>query len=199
MKVSKASIKRFILLTSLFLAVIFAGKAMFFSAQYLPDDFINARTQGANIAEEIVAQSNYSAELLKTLSKLDRNKQYKTALAIVSQEISKNQEANKKATKLSSQLEQMAHLVEDIKPYQARQLATEALSSEVALVSRLINYNAYLSLLYSVLQNKFQSGSSSSNGEVQQLVNNINEEVRMINELNKRFNDSFGAFDAIFD
>ena len=199
MKVSKASVKRFVLLTTLFLAIIIVGKAVFFSTEYLPADFVNARTQGANIAEEIVAQSNYSAELLKTISQLDRNRKYQSALDIVSQEISKNQEANKKATKLSAQLEQMARLVEDIKPYQARQLATEALSSEVVLVSQLISYNAYLSLLYSVLQNKFQSGNYSSNGEVQQLVNNINDEIRTINELNKRFNDSLEKFDEVFD
>src|SRR3989338_7400321 len=136
MQVSKASVKRFVLLTILFLAIIFVGKAVFFSTEDIPGDFISARTQGANIAEEIVAQSNYSAELLKTISQWDRNGKYQSALDIVSQEISKNQEANKKATKLSAQLEQMARLVEDIKPYQARQLATEALSSEVALVSR---------------------------------------------------------------
>ena len=199
MQVSKASVKRFVLLTILFLAIIFVGKAVFFSTEYIPGDFISARTQGANIAEEIVAQSNYSAELLKTISQLDRNGKYQSALDVVSQEISKNQEANKKATKLSAQLEQMARLVEDIKPYQARQLATEALSSEVVLVSRLISYNAYLSLLYSVLQNKFQSGNYSSNGEVQQLVNDINDEIRMINELNQRFNDSLKKFDEVFD
>lgn len=198
MEVSKASVKRFVLLTILFLAIILVGKAVFFSSSYLPEEFVDARINGSSIAEEIVAQSNFSAELLKTISKLDREKKYGVALEVVSQEMIKNQDANKKAIKLSTQLEQMARLVEGIRPYQARQLATEALSSEVALVTRLINYNNYLGLLFSVLQKKFQSGNYSTNGEAQQLVNSINEEIRMINELNKRFNDSLKKFDEVF-
>lgn len=198
MTVPKLSVRRVVSLAILVLAVIFIGKNVAFPDKYLPEEFTEAREQSAKIAEEIVAQSVYSAQLLDEISKLDREGNYYKALQIVSKELEKNKEANRKATTLSSRLEKMARAIEAIEPSRARQLATEALSSEVALVSRLISYNSYVGELFGVLGEKFKYGRDYSNGKVQELVKAINNEVYAINELNNRFNSALAKFDKIF-
>ena len=90
----------------------------------------------------------------------------------------------------------MARNLENIRPASARQLATEAVGSEVALVSRLVGYNDLLKQLFEILQSKFQTGESPS-GKVSDLLQQINSEAGAINELDKHFNTSLSEFDKL--
>ncbi len=164
----------------------------------LPPEFSEARIKGAELAQRIVELSNESLGNLETIAAYDRAGKKSEALILISQEVVKNQEAQQEAIKLSSQLERMARTINDIKPTEARVLATEAVSSEVALVSRLLSYNDYLLRLFEALREKFENPSTYTNGKVEQLIVKINEEAQAINTFNQRFTSSLAEFDKLF-
>ena len=66
-----------------------------------------------------------------------------------------NNEARSQAVNLSVQLEIMAKNLADISPASMGQIALQAISSETALINRLITYNDYLIKLLEVLQKRF--------------------------------------------
>ena len=92
----------------------------------------------------------------------------------------------------------MARALSSIKPERSRILATEAVSAEVALVSRLLSYNDYLLQLFETLRAKFSNPGLSSNGKVNDLIARINDETRAINELNGRSTNALASFDEVF-
>lgn len=166
--------------------------------QYIPPEFSEARLKGAELAKKIVELSGDSLANLEQIAEYDKQGNAPEALILISKEVIKNRETHEGAIRLSSQLERMARTVSDIKPAKARILATEAVSSEVALVSRLISYNDYLRQLFEILRDKFQSRGANPDGKVKGLIDKINEEARAINEFNQRFNGALAEFDNIF-
>jgi len=166
--------------------------------KFVPQEFLEARARGAELAQNIVLLSRESLKNLGQISKYDLEGNVTGALDLISIEINKNQEIRREAIKLSSQLEKMARAIGAIKPEGARILATEAVSSEVALVSRLIVYNDFFLQLFGTLETKFQGEEPNPTNRVQQLINNINDEAKAINQFNKRFSESLAEFDKIF-
>ena len=184
---------------------IIAGGAFFlvvawsvWPAPFVPPEFAEARIRGARIAHEIAEAAGKSLDNLATIRVYDEKGETAEALILISQEIIQNREAQVKAIALSSELEKMARLLSDIKPSGAKSIATEAVSAEVALVSRLISYNDNLRELFSILREKFEKPGRSFDGTVQTLIERINEDARAINSFNERFNWSLAEFDKIF-
>lgn len=182
---------------SLLLVAVLAGAYFVTSSKRVPEEFSEARIKGSDIAEEILAQQAFSLKTLEEIARYDKENNATEALILIANELIKNREANNKAIKLSSQLEKMATNLGEIRPSKARESATTAVASEVTLVSRLLSYNNYLSQLFEVLKLKFQSPQKYQSVQVKDLINKINDEVRAINELDKRFNESLANFDAI--
>jgi hypothetical protein len=164
----------------------------------LPLGFQDARISGADLAEQITSLSNKSLENLNEISKYDASLNYSEALALVSRALIDSKEASDLAVDLSTQLALMAQKIADIRPAKGREIASEAITYEVALVSRLINYNANLKELFEVLRGKFLGNLPSSDVRVEKLLNEINESTRVINGLNKAFNDALVRFDVIY-
>ena len=169
-----------------------------FSRAHVPSEFSEARIKGAELAKKIVDLSNESLGSLETIAAYDRTGKKSEALILISKEVLKNRDAQGEAIQLSSQLERMARTINDINPTKARVIATEAVSSEVALVSRLLSYDDYLLRLFEALRDKFQNPSFYTNGKVQELVGKINEEAQAINTFNYRFSESLAEFDKLF-
>lgn len=180
-------------------AATYAG-AFFVSpaAKNVPAEFSEARINGARTAEKIVAASAYSLQILAKIAEHDRAGNATDALTLVSKELIKAEEIRGEALFLASRLERMARLLSEIQPTRARVLATEAVSSEVALVSRLLSYNEYLTELFETLRAKFQNRLTNTDGKVGELVQKINEEGKAINEFDRKFNQSLAEFDKIF-
>ena len=168
-----------------------------FPNKHVPNEFSEARIKSSELAKTIVVLADNSLENLDQIARLDQKKSFAEALNLVSEEITRNREAHQEAIKLASQLERMARSITSIKPSEAQVFATEAVSSEVALVSRLISYNDYLLQLFDVLGNKFQSGSNQANGKVGELITKINEEARAINSFDKKVSESLAEFDKL--
>ncbi len=184
------------------IAVVAFGLYFFINSllakSFVPTEFAEARLTSVAVAKQIVNLSSDALSSLDQISKYDQQGNTSKALILISNEVIKNQETHQEAIKLSSELEQMARLLNDIKPTQAKVLATEAVSSEVALVSRLLVYNDFLLQLFQTLRDKFQNKNFNADGKVQDLINKINEQARAINDFDNRFNQSLAEFDKFF-
>ncbi|MEK9168387.1 MAG: hypothetical protein AAB698_01125 [Patescibacteria group bacterium] len=190
-------IPRRIRILIVFIIIIFIAYFIlrFLSAEprNIPSDFLIARQEASLIAQNIVSISNESTNKLNEIAQFDKNREYTEALILISQELERNREAREKAIKLSAQLEIMAKNLAKISPASAGQIALEAISSETALISRLITYNDYLTKLLEVLRNKFLEKQNGD--QVPELISKINDEARAINDLNQKFNEVMKKFD----
>lgn len=170
-----------------------------FPSKFLPGEFSEARIKGSNVAERIVEISRDNLALLEEVAKYDRVSDHSEALIAISRAIIQNRDNQVEAIRLSEQLTTMAEQTPRIRPLRAKEIATEAVASEVALVSRLIYYNNYLSQLFETLRVKFEKPwVAYLDGQVSDLINKINDEAQAINELNKKFVASMAELDAIF-
>ena len=164
----------------------------------VPKEFSEARLQGAMISQTIVELSSKSTLDLESIERLEKNGNYKGALEIVAGAVKRSQEIRENALKLSKELEKMTKSLSDMKSFEARQAALEAISNHLALVSRLINYSAYIGDLLGIIQGKL-SGDWSRSGQIQELLNQVNAEVTAINSFNNQANQSMTRFDAIIN
>ena len=171
-------------------------RVLLVDSKSVPSDFLKARQQASLIAQEIVSLSNETTNNLNNISELDKERKYKEALSIISQEFEHNRLAREKAVALATQLETMTKNISGITPPDAGQKALEAVSSEVALISRLVTYNDYLVQLLGILQSKFSGQSGNSGDKVQELIQKINDEARAINDLIRKFNEAMDGFDS---
>lgn len=188
----------FIVFVLVILAAYLLARIFFIERIIIPDNFLKARQEASLIAHNIVELSNQSTENLKRISALDREKNYTEALNLLVEEIERNRQARKRAIELSAQLERMARAVPEISPASASQSAIQAISSETALISRLIAYNDYLFQLSEILRSKFLGQTKNSSERITELINKINEEARAINELDGKFNEIMEEFDGKF-
>ncbi len=186
-------------IASVFLAFILvgAGTAWFSSRSAgVPQEFTQARVQGALIAQSIVGLSDQSTHDLAAVNNLDRSGNYAAALSLTTNIITKNQDLHDQALSLSSQIEAMARSLPDISSLEARQAALDAISSRLALVSELITYSNDLSHLLVTLQGHF-TGTSIKPGEVTSIVDQINTDVNAINNFNDQAQEAMTRFDAL--
>ncbi len=159
----------------------------------IPSDFLAARQEASLIAQNIVSLSNESTNRLNEIAQFDKDRKYTEALLLVSQELERNHQARENAIRLSAQLEIMAKNLAKISPASAGQIALEAISSETALISRLITYNDYLTKLLEILREKFLEKHNGD--QVLELISKINDEAKAINDLNRKFNEVMKEFD----
>ncbi len=178
----------FIILIAYFVLRFFAVET-----RSVPDDFLRARQEASIIAADIVAISNQSSANFGQIAELDSKSNYTDALILVSQELERNRQAREKAINLSIQLELMAKNLDKISPPSAGQTALEAVSSETALISRLINYNDYLTQILDILREKFLGKADGD--KIPELIAKANNEAQAINDLNQKFNDVMREFD----
>ena len=162
----------------------------------VPDEFLKARQEASIIAQDIIGFSNQTANNISKISELDKEAKYEDALNLIAGEVDHNRQAREKAISLSAQLEKMAKNISGIEPPEAAQIALQAISSETALISRLISYNDYLVQFLEVLRQKF-SEDKNTNGRIAELVGKINEETKAINDLDENFNQLMVEFDKL--
>ncbi len=178
------------------LAIAFVGTKLLQRSNGNIEDFSKARLQGALIAQQIVDLSNQSAQDLEKINQLDREKNFTEALNITNDLIKRSQQIRDLAVQLSQELERMTRALSDINSFEARQAALESISSRLALITRLVSYSNYLSQLLETLRDRF-SGTTSGDQRVSQLVDQINAEVRAINNFNNEASRAMERFDKI--
>jgi len=169
----------------------------FISWKSMPQDFVDARIQGAIISQNIVGLSNQSANDLEKISQLDRQGDFVEASNVVLETIQKSKDIRNQAVELSNQVSKMTASLSGIDSFEARQAALEAISSRLALIGRLINYSEYLNQLLQALQAKFTKQSGNHNVEL--IISQINAEVTAINSFNGQATQAMNRFDAIIN
>jgi len=182
-----------------FVAVVILGYVAVWFTQGkggVPQDFVDARMQGAIIAQNIVNLSNQSMVSLEQVNTLDQKQDYANALTLTTGLVAQSQQIRDQAVELSAQVGQMTKALSEISDFNARQAALESISNRLALINQLINYSADLGKLLDVLRNRF-TGQGGTNVEVQALVNQINTDVNAINNFNSQAGQAMDRFDAI--
>jgi hypothetical protein len=166
------------------------------NAGNIPKEFVDARMQGAIIAQNIVNLSNQSALDLSKINELDNGGNYTEALNLTTDVIKQSQQIRDQAVALSGEVETMTRALSGIDSMDARQAALESIANRLALISRLINYSGYLGQLLDTLRNHF-SGKIVKGNNVASLVDQINAEVRAINNFNSQAGQAMDRFDKI--
>jgi len=181
------------------LGVVYTGITLWKNASgAVPRELSEARVQGALISEIIVSLSEKSSTDLEKINKLDREGKYKEALDLTEDVVEQSQEIRDKAVALSDQIVTMTKSLSGIRSLEARQALLDAITNRLALVSKLINYSAYLGQLLDVLQKHF-SGESFKNSDVARLVGQINSEVKAVNSFNIQATQAMEKFDKIIE
>lgn len=179
------------------LGIILFGFA-FTGPKVVPAEFAAAREAGTRLTEEIIFLADASQKGLSEIEKYDAERNTSEALIATSRELLRNKDIRERAVSLSIELGKMAQALPDIKPSRARQIASEAIGYEVALVSRLISYNDVLNRLFELLRLKFTGAVTETDGKVRALVAEINAGANAANDLNKAFNEAMERFDEIY-
>ncbi|HUX36159.1 MAG TPA: hypothetical protein VMV71_03970 [Candidatus Paceibacterota bacterium] len=185
--------KNFIGVTVLAMIAVLAFR--FMSSSGMPKEFIDARIQGATIAQNIVNLSNQSVDDIQKINQLDQQGNYTEATNVALEAIQKSKDIRSQAVELSNQVSIMTSSLSGIQSFEARQAALEAISNRLALISRLINYSDYLNQLLQALQEKFSG--QGSNQKVETVIRQINDEVTAINNFNNQSTQAMNRFDAI--
>ncbi len=191
-------LKIFIIFILVILAAYLVARIFFVEIKTVPDDFLKARHEASLIAKDIVEISNEAVINLDKIYEFDKEGNYKEALSLLAIELERNYKAREKAIKLSAQLERMAKVVAEISPVSGSQLAIKAINLEIALINRLVTYNDHFFQLLEILRSKFLGKTKNSSERIFELINKINEEVKMINELDGKSNEIMKKFDKKF-
>ena len=183
---------------AVFLALIAVGAitAWYYRKNSVPQDFTQAREQGALIAQNIVNLSDQSTNELTQVNNLDKSGDYTNALVLTTQIITQNQTLHDQAISLSVQVGAMTKSLPEISSANAQQAALDSISSRLALVSELVDYSDDLQKLLVVLQNHF-TGATTEPGDVQAMVDQINTDVNAINNFNVQAQQSMSDFDTL--
>ncbi len=181
---------------ALLITVFYSTRFFSSSKVSIPEGFNTSRQKSAEIGRNIKALSSNSTNNLRKIAEFDEAGKTSNALGLVSEEILNAQKSHSQAVALSKELEVMAKDLKSITPQSAKIIATEALTSQVTLVGRLLTYNNYLKELFDILKSKFENGTKT-NGRVKELVDNINYEIQAINSLSAESSAIFGTLDAL--
>ncbi|MDO8584935.1 MAG: hypothetical protein Q7R85_02305 [bacterium] len=164
----------------------------------VPAEFTAARQTGTRLTEEIIFLASASRSGLEDIARYDAEANTSEALIATSRELIRNKDVRERAVSLSVELGRMAQALPNIQPGSARQIASEAIGYEVALVSRLISYNDILNRLFELLRAKFTGQVTETDGKVRAMINDINAGANAANDLNAAFVDAMKRFDDVY-
>jgi len=174
------------------------GRILLSQGKSIPAEFSQSRANGGEVAAKIMSFLENSLIRLELVAKHDSDYRPQEALTIISEQLAAAKENDNSALILATQLETLARTAEDIRPSQARQIAVEAVGNEVALVSRMIVYNAQLKDLFELLKDKVSGRRKVGAEEVNRLIAALNYLAGGINELNEKFNSGMRQLDQEF-
>jgi chromosome segregation ATPase len=174
--------------------VYFGYRLLIASQRSVPQEFSEARSQGAAVSEKIVSNSNQIASLVAQLgSPTSTPKQVSSTLGEVTTKVS---QVRGQAVELAGTLEQMTKAVQDIRSEEARQFALDAISNRLTLVSHLITYTDAVSRLAIAIRQRLETGARNS-GEIDKLIKEINAEIAAVNRLSSLADEAMFRFDEL--
>lgn len=167
-----------------------------FAKNEIPQSFNSSRISASKLSHDIVFLLSATTKDIKNIQ--GNNKKSSEILEVVLNSIQKTKDARKKAVGLASLLEIMAVNVPKISPDEAKQTAIVAISSETALINKLISYNdGIVNLLY-LLQKKYTGSENVSVDKINSVIKNINGDAEQISKFNSQFIDMMDKFDSYY-
>jgi hypothetical protein len=161
--------------------------------------FVEARMQGALIAQGIVSSSQSSTVALEEINRLDRQGDYGSALELTNRLIDQNKEIKDKAIALSHELETMTRSLDSISSEDARTAALNSITNRLAMITRLIQYSDSLGKLLETLKLRFSGEAYGDNRTIRALLDEINTEVNAINNFDHQAQQAIVQFDTIIN
>ena len=164
----------------------------------VPPQFSEARSRAAEISERIAALTDESTNNLEKISDEDQAGNYERGLNLVLGEIDQNKRIREEAIKLSEELKIMASNLSEIRPKKAVEAGLQATTSGLELSQHLITYNDYTNQLLVLIQFRLEGNDSDAlRARIEQQISRMNEEVKAVNELNKRYQEQMKDFDRL--
>jgi len=168
-----------------------------FAKNRVPSAFNNARTQASATAQDIVTTLKGTTDSIAALQSKE-NQKGSDVLSVVLKSLQDTRVAREKAVILASDLEKMALAVPDIYPDSARQTAIVAISSEAALINKIISYNEELTHLLSLLQD-YYSGKNITVADINSTIDRLNKNADQVNSFNRQFVSLMSKFDSYYE
>ena len=179
-----------------FIAFIFSP----LSRAQIPSSFVDSRQAASGYASSIVGDlSSVSGDIAQLQALYRARGSSAAALDVIVAATTKHQDARDKSILLATELEKMARAIPDIHPDGAGQTALVAISSETALIGRLISqYNESLGLLLVSLRDHFSGSKYEDAAKLNAMIDDINSETQSINQLNDQFVQLMQKFDSYY-
>ncbi len=164
------------------------------SQRSVPQEFSEARSEGANISEKIVSSSNDIALSVAGLSSpTSTPRQVSSTIGEVSVKVA---EVRSQAVELARTLEAMTNAVQNIRHSEAQQAALQAISHRLALVSHLITYTDEVTRLTLAIRLRLENGIQNSK-DIANLIKEINAEVAAVNSFGRQADEAMERFDSL--
>jgi hypothetical protein len=178
------------------IAAIIASVTIFDRPEEIPQEFLEARASGAEIAKSINSFADSVVADLQSISRKNEDGDYTAALDLTIEEIKKAREAKDRSLDLLGELQKMVPSIEKMRTDEAQQLAMQAVSTEVALVGKLIEYNDDLNKLLNNMRLKFVSYDPAIyNEQTDAITKTMNEKALQINEMSRKYQALMSEFD----
>ena len=147
-------------------------------------------------SQEIVDLTDATSQKIKEVDLSNPN--LENTLRVIKEARDSNNEAYDKAFGLSRHLQKMAELFGKIRAKESRELAYQAVSLELGLISELISYTERMNRFLENLAELAKTQSRESLKATNEYLLEVNQKAAVINKLNKEFTEKMKAFDESF-
>jgi len=190
--------QKYLIIILVLLGAVFAfwkfGIAGPSNTEVIPADFHSARERGAILSSSIVEIYDDAVKSLEVISEKDRNGKYEEALNLTLEGVEPNKKARELSQDLALEIQKMAYAVLSFKTEDARRLVLEGVAAEANLITHLVSYNEHFNDLLGNLSSKFSDADSVD--RVNEIISSLNKEAKIINRLDKQFNNAMSEFDS---
>jgi hypothetical protein len=161
----------------------------------LPQDFVTARQHVGEMSQKIVEITAEVGDKVKLINRAEVNGDHEGELLLLRQARDSNAEAYQQAVALAEYLQTFASSLSKISSADSQQLAYQAVSMELSLVSEYIVYTADLNTFFDNLGKEASTGSDIDRKAVQDSLTAVNQKAADINTINQSFISKMREFD----
>jgi hypothetical protein len=163
----------------------------------LPFQFIIARDEAGRVSQEIVDLTGRTIGLIKNANVSDFAGAASDAVKLINEARQANERSYNKAFELSLAVQKMAEALSDIRPREVQQIAYEAASIELALISDFISYTQYLNQFLDFLAIAVRTDNRSDRQAAASALAEVNQKITSINNLNQAFFAKMAKLDSL--
>lgn len=164
-------------------------------SENLSPEFFAAREAASLTSGKIVTLANLTSVRIAKIQVSDADTDVDTTLALIRGARDSNSDAYAQAFALSRHLQKITETLREIRSRKSQQLAYEAVSVELGLISELMAYTERLNRFLEGLAKAVAVPSDTNKQNINQYLKEVNEKVATINKLNKEFLRRMRVFD----